>query len=672
MTTVRNDSTWPGKEDPTYSNICLGCMSDKGDAAACKKCGYKESDTETQHLRIKRRTILKDQYLIGKVLGQGGFGITYLGLDLILHKKVAIKEFLPSMFATRDSDKTSVVPFSGNMEEFFHQGLQSFIGEARSVANFSRHINIVNVNNYFEANNTGYMVMDYLEGEPVSKLLVKRGGRLSLRESFSILFPILEALSEVHKMEIYHRDISPQNIIVTTNNVPVLIDFGAARQIVGEQSYSLDVVLKHGYSPLEQYTSKGKIGPWSDVYACGATLYCMITGKLPPPAIERVYNDELVQPCDIEGLNISEELNDTILTSLAVRTSDRFQSVEEFKEALEKRGYIGYRRLLETSLRDKVVTLENRMTLDTFIYDYRLNHDDAKLVEETIREELNLPRLDWAAEYKENYERYSNEHPEGVQPVLIQKFHETYVSAKRISLGKAAEIVTSEIAKRIREARAAQEVRTELAEPKVAPEVKAAIAEPKAAQEVRTELAEPKVVPEVKAAIAEPKAAQEVETELPEPKVATEEKAAIAEPKAAQEVETELPKPKAATEEKAAIAEPRAQAAPWKKMAIAAAACIVVAVTVFFAKPKTRIEPVPTEKDSSTAIPATSDQHGFINVWSKPPAEIYINGKFTGFSPLSNVEVPTGDVKIRLLNKEHNIDETYTEYVEPSSRQVSN
>jgi serine/threonine protein kinase len=592
MTTTRKDSTYASREDPIHTNICLGCMSDKGDDAPCTKCGYNESDTETHQLRIKPRSILKNQYLIGRVLGQGGFGITYLGLDLILHKKVAIKEFMPSMLATRDSDKTSVVPYSGNMEQFFHQGLQSFIGEARSVANFSRHINIVNVNNYFEANNTGYMVMDYLEGEPVSKLIVKRGGRLSLRESFSILFPILEALGEVHKMEIYHRDISPQNIIVTTNDIPVLIDFGAARQIVGEQSYSLDVVLKHGYSPLEQYTSKGKIGPWSDVYACGATLYHMITGKLPPPAIDRVYSDELIQPCDIEGLSISEELNDTILTSLAVRISDRFQSVDELKEALEKRGHIGYRRLLDTFLRDKVVTLENRMTLDTFIFDYRVNHDDAKLIEETMREELSLPRLDWGAEYKENYERYLKEHPEGIQPAIIQKFHDTYVSTKRISRGKASELV-----KRITEAEAAQEVRTELAGVKAAPE------------------------------------------------------------------------------EKAAIAEPGAPVASWKKMAIAgtlAAACIVVAVTAFFSKPNTRIEPVPAKIDSPNVNPTTSDQHGFINVWSKPPAEIYINGKLIGLSPLSKIEVPSGAVQIRLLNKEQNIDETYTEYVEPSSGQASN
>lgn len=561
----------------SYLNICLGCMADKGDDSVCKLCGFDEGKTEIHRLRIRPRSILKDQYLIGKVLGQGGFGITYLGLDLVLHKKVAIKEFLPSMLATRSEDKTTVVPYSGNQEQFFQQGLQSFIGEARNVAHFSRHINIVNVNNYFEANNTGYMVMDYLEGVSLSSLIVKRGGRLSLREALSILFPILEALSEVHKMAIYHRDISPQNIIITTNNIPVLIDFGAARQIVGEQSYSLDVVLKHGYSPLEQYTSRGKIGPWSDVYACGATLYHMITGKVPPPSVDRVERDELIQPSLIEGLNVTEELNDTILTALAVRTSDRYQSIEALKDSLEKKGYIGYRKLLESFLRDKGVTLDNRMTLDRFLHDHRLNHDDAKLIEETLREKLKLPRLDWTTEYRENYERYSEQYP-GENHLFNREFHETYVIAKRISHEKELELVAC------------------WTETRAAPGKEPAVAERKAATGKKTGLVK-----------------------------------------------------------------------------VAAAACVLVAIAAFVVfNLKSGVESPPDTGKLATVTPIPNVQYGFINVWSNPPAEIYLNGKLMGLSPQSNLQVPSGQVTIRLLSKQHNIDETYTELVEPSPSQASN
>jgi serine/threonine protein kinase len=549
-------------------------MGNKGDNDVCRLCGYDERQTETHRLRIRPRSILKDQYLIGKVLGQGGFGITYLGLDLLLHKKVAIKEFMPSMLATRGEDRTTVLPYSGSQEQYFRQGLQSFIVEARNVALFSRHVNIVNVNNYFEANNTGYMVMDYLEGVPVSSLIVKRGGRLTLQEAFSILFPILEALGEVHKMDIFHRDISPQNIIITTSNIPVLIDFGAARQIVGEQSYSLDVVLKHGYSPLEQYTSRGRIGPWSDVYACGATLYYMITGKIPPPSVDRVDKDELIQPSDFDGLNISDELNDTILTALAVRIGDRYQSIAEFKDALEKKGYTGYRRLLGDFLRDKRISLDNRTALDTFIHDYRLNHDDAKLIEETMREKLNLPRLDWTSEYRENYSRYSEEHPDEDRQSINQKFHQTYVIAKRVSPEKEMDIVKGW---------------------------------------TQTLTVSRKEVPIV---------------------------------------DTEVD----------------AQTPPVKKTPLvkagAAAACLVAVIIAAVFIMGGRFKP-------ASESPAVKG-YGFINVWSQPPAEIHVNGKLVGLSPQSKIRVPSGEVTIRLLSKEHNIDETYTETVEPSSGQALN
>ncbi|MCP4353240.1 MAG: protein kinase [Desulfobacterales bacterium] len=318
--------------DPNI-NLCMGCMEFKGDEAVCNYCGYIEQEVEENTIYLKTGTILKSHYIIGKVLGQGGFGITYIGFDMNLHRKVAIKEYFPTAFANRNVAESTVMPLKGDQEQAFYHGRKLFIKEARNIARF-KHPSIVTINNYFEMHNTGYMVMDYLEGGDLSSFLKERGGKLSLDESLEILFPILDALDEVHSDNMYHLDISPQNILFNVKGTPILIDFGAAKQVIGEESRSMDIIFKPGYAPMEQYTTKKNIGPWTDIYACGATLYKMITGKLPPVSPDRIYKDDLIQPSDIEGLNVSKELNDAILHALAVRYEDRFRSVGEFREAL--------------------------------------------------------------------------------------------------------------------------------------------------------------------------------------------------------------------------------------------------------------------------------------------------------------------------------------------------
>lgn len=306
----------------------------------CPECGYDERKYKQHPLYLKAKTILKEQYVIGKILGQGGFGVTYLGFDLWLQKKVAIKEYLPAALAARDFSTANIIPIK-KQEVAFNQGLDLFINEARHLAKFD-HPNIVRVINFFQENQTGYMVMEYLDGDSPLDILNQAGGKLSETQMLAIVFPLLDALTEIHAHSIFHRDISVQNVRILKTGEPVLIDFGAARHVVGEGSHSLDLVLKHGYSPLEQYSGKGKIGAWTDIYACGALMYLLVTGQLPPAATDRYGEDSLIAPKDIQEVEISTVTNDVIMRALAVRWEDRFQCVTDVKLALQGRQPIDF------------------------------------------------------------------------------------------------------------------------------------------------------------------------------------------------------------------------------------------------------------------------------------------------------------------------------------------
>lgn len=306
-------------------------MADKGGASICPYCGQGEDAHQHHPLYLKPHTLLQNQYVTGRVLGQGGFGITYLGLDLRLRKSVAIKEYLPSTLATRDPLMAGVLPLR-NQEASFAKGLELFLREARHLARF-RHPHIVRVLNYFEANHTGYMVMEYLEGVSPAALLKPNGGRLPPARALRLLLPILDALREVHAQQFYHLDISAQNVRLDHHDEPILIDFGAARQIIGDYTHSLALVLRPGYSPLEQYMEKGRIGAWTDVYACGALLYVLITGKLPPPAPERIEEDRLQWPSQL-GVKISPELEAALAAALEVRVEERLPDVETLQHRL--------------------------------------------------------------------------------------------------------------------------------------------------------------------------------------------------------------------------------------------------------------------------------------------------------------------------------------------------
>jgi len=329
-------------------HVCIACLHNKPNLKPCPQCGYDEQGHVQHPLYLKPRTLLKDQYILGIVLGQGGFGITYIGFDKWLQRRVAIKEYLPTPLATRDLESGQVVPLS-HQDEHFNNGLQSFINEARHLAKFD-HPHIVKVSNYFSENNTGYMVMDYLSGHSLAEVLSHAGGSLATEHALSLLLPILDALHTVHKKSIFHRDISLQNIRLLDTGTPILIDFGAARHVMGECSQSLDLVLNHGYSPLEQYSGRGKIGAWTDIYACAAVLYQLITGSCPPAATDRFSGDTLIAPNCYEHVTISTAMNDAIMHGLHISAEHRFQTIAEFKAALTGQKTIQYQPIIIHSI----------------------------------------------------------------------------------------------------------------------------------------------------------------------------------------------------------------------------------------------------------------------------------------------------------------------------------
>lgn len=300
----------------------------------CPICGKKLSITvPVEHLLPG--TVLRDKYVVGYALGQGGFGITYIGFDKVLERKIAIKEYFPTGYVTRiNTDHTVSAGLDGSEgESVFLKGKESFLKEARTLAKFSGKPGIVEVSDFFESHNTAYIVMEYLEGITLKEYLKEQGGRLSVEDTLKLITPAMEGLSAVHKQGIVHRDISPDNIMILEDKRIKLLDFGAARDLSAVGNSSLSVMLKPGFAPEEQYRSRGEQGPWTDVYALAATIYKCITGRVPDESTQRMYKDELKKPSEI-GVNIEPSCEYALMKGLAVRNCDRYQSVDEFLQGL--------------------------------------------------------------------------------------------------------------------------------------------------------------------------------------------------------------------------------------------------------------------------------------------------------------------------------------------------
>lgn len=285
---------------------------------------------EKYPLALPVGTILAGQYTIDKILGQGGFGITYMATDYKTKGKVAVKEFFPDTLAYREV--TSVISYPGERSENFEYGKTGFLQEAKTLAEFIGCENIVRIYSYFEENGTAYFVMEYIEGTSFDAYLKQKGGKISCEEAGKILIPIMDALAIVHSKGIVHRDVTPDNIYITNDGTVKLLDFGAARYSLGDKSRSLDVILKHGFAPKEQYTRRGKQGPFTDIYSLGATFYFALTGKRPPDSVERLDEDDLIPPSSL-GVQLTEYQEEAILKALNVQPSDRYQSMLDFKAA---------------------------------------------------------------------------------------------------------------------------------------------------------------------------------------------------------------------------------------------------------------------------------------------------------------------------------------------------
>lgn len=312
---------------------CLGCMeeySEKYDI--CPYCGYEVNTPPKEAYHMVPGTFLGGRYIVGQVLGFGGFGVTYIGYDTLLNRKVAIKEYLPSEFSTRIPGQTEITTYEGERTEQFQSGLGKFLEEAKTLAKMQASNGVVQIYNSINENHTAYIVMEYLEGKTL-KAYLSEVGKLSVDEAKDILHPILLALKDVHEQGIIHRDIAPDNIFLTKDGRVKLLDFGASRFATTSHSKSLSVIIKQGYAPIEQYRSRGDQGPWTDVYSLAATFYKMITGITPEDSMERAEKESLKAPSKL-GIDIPKNVENALLNAMNLKYEHRTQSIELFEREM--------------------------------------------------------------------------------------------------------------------------------------------------------------------------------------------------------------------------------------------------------------------------------------------------------------------------------------------------
>lgn len=322
------------------NELCMNCFSVKGNYEVCPFCGYAEGTPPKQPHYLTPGTILWNRFIVGTVIGAGGFGITYKCFDTTLGVTVAAKEFYPAGLVNRAPGECKVGLLSGDKEEQYKERLQRFLMEAQSVAQFGKAKDIVNVFDFFEENGTAYIIMEYIDGVLLKDYLDKQGA-VDPDTAMSIIMPIIEAVKKIHSKGIIHRDISPDNIFITSEKTIKVFDFGAAQLNDSKEGMAAEPVIKVGYSPLEQYRDKSKKGFYTDVYAAGAILYQMLTGVKPIESTEREFKDELKSPKEL-GVQISANMDRAVMEALSVRAEFRFQGIQQFQEALQNKRIAEY------------------------------------------------------------------------------------------------------------------------------------------------------------------------------------------------------------------------------------------------------------------------------------------------------------------------------------------
>ena len=366
---------------------CSGCFEQYDrEYDVCPCCGHVNGAPAEESFHLNPGAMLQGRYMIGKVIGFGGFGITYKAWDKKLQTVVAIKEYFHSGIVNRAPGSLDVIVYAKKREMEFNHEFNRFIDEARSMAKFGTHSNIVNVYGYFEENQTAYIVMEYLNGVTLSEFI--KIGSLGIESSLAITVNICQALKAIHAAGIIHRDVSPDNIMICSDNKIKLIDFGTARFSHDEEAQRT-VILKPGYAPPEQYEKLSVQGPWTDIYALGATLYLMLTGIKPDESTNRKIADTLAQPSEINPA-VSENVSNTVMKAMALDRHMRFKTVDEFEKGINQeikviplRKEIGNRkrRRLITVLSSALVVI---IAVTTFVYFFNKQRIDETLADAKI------------------------------------------------------------------------------------------------------------------------------------------------------------------------------------------------------------------------------------------------------------------------------------------------
>lgn len=317
-------------------DLCIGCMKTLDEQGNCIHCGFLQKEYKPIPRCLQPGTRLADRYILGRVLGEGSFGISYIAWDSLLEVSVAIKEYFPASQVTRhvgEGKDTSVYVYEKGENDRYQENLKKYWSEAKILSAFSELEGIVSVKDFFYENNTAYIVMAYVNGVSV-KEYVEENGPIPGQQLMEMVKPMLAALGKVHETGMLHRDISPDNMLVTKENKLVLIDFGAARRENISKTRSMTVVFKRGYSPEEQYRTRGKQGAWSDIYALCATIYYALVGEAPDEAIDRLLEDEMASLTDMKDIDLTEGQKRAIMKGIAVKPQERYQSIEMLYEAL--------------------------------------------------------------------------------------------------------------------------------------------------------------------------------------------------------------------------------------------------------------------------------------------------------------------------------------------------
>ncbi len=314
-------------------HLCPDCMSRWEDTKKpCPRCGFSWETGEVGGKELPPFTVLGGRYLLGKKIGAGGFGISYIALDLTEESLLAVKEFFPAGMAQRKG--AEVVPEEDADEEDYQRARESFRREAELLARFAGTDGIVTYRDYQEENGTAYLVMDYVEGPNLKQTLRERGRPFPQEEALELMKPILLAVDAMHRKWVIHRDISPENLIWKPDGTLTLIDFGAAREFSFAEQENLTVIVKRGYAPEEQYHSGSRQGPWTDLYACCAVLYQLVSGILPQDAAGRREGDELVPLKDLKDLQVTEAFSDAVAKGVTISAADRYPSIRELMQDL--------------------------------------------------------------------------------------------------------------------------------------------------------------------------------------------------------------------------------------------------------------------------------------------------------------------------------------------------